>query len=294
MAKEAADREEPSDAPEPKICFVIAPIGPTDSAIRRSTDGLIKSVVDPVFRNLGYQVVVAHEIASPGSITRQVIDYLLKADIVVANLTGLNPNVMYELAVRHAKRLPVITIAELGTVLPFDISDERAIFFINDMQGVQELAPKLQIVAAAAVQDKQPDNPIYRALQAGALIQSVASMPEQKYMLDRFDKLEAAVQRLASVPSFPSASAAPEQWVTVGVPRPLDALEMGKIMGDLAPFGITTFRPSPDSVSFRCDHPNARPGTLRDVAYQAINEVLRRGRPHTEATDADGGDYAVR
>jgi len=156
-----------------KTCFVIMPIGPEASSIRRASDGLLDAVITPVITSLDYKIDVAHRISTSGSITKQVIQHLLDADLVVANLTGLNPNVMYELAVRHAKRLPVISVAESGTKLPFDIADERTIFYDDDMTGVEILKPKLKKAVEAIHSDKEkPDNPIYRAMTSQVIHKS--------------------------------------------------------------------------------------------------------------------------
>lgn len=184
---------------EVKRCFIISPIGPDNSEIRRKADGLIDAVLEPVLNELGIEYSVAHRISEPGSISRQIIERLLNDDLVLANLTGLNPNVMYELAVRHSVRLPVVSVAENGTKLPFDISHERNLFYNNDMAGVEDLKPSLRKAIKSALREKEPDNPIYRVIKTQVIREVKAPDDLESYLISKFDDLYSKLDQLSSL-----------------------------------------------------------------------------------------------
>lgn len=172
--KHVSQQETKIEAAVRKVCFVIAPIGGDGTAIRRATDGLIEAAIEPVMEELGFNVVIAHRIAHTGSITAVVINHILDAELVVVDLTGLNPNVMYELAVRHATELPLVTIARSGTELPFDVKDQNTLSYSDDMKGVIELRGKLLEHARAALASGKSESPIAMA-KATAAVKKVAT-----------------------------------------------------------------------------------------------------------------------
>lgn len=191
----------PSDAPPKcdKTCFVITPIGPDEGDVRRATNGLLSSVLRPVLEPLGYETRAAHEIEITGNISKEIIRRLLNADLVIANLTGLNPNVMYELAVRHAKRLPVIIIALKGTDLPFDIVQERAIFYRDDFLGSVELRNRLDAATRAITKEtSEQDNPIYSVVKEDLIRAKENVGSAELLILDRLAGLERSVSRLGN------------------------------------------------------------------------------------------------
>lgn len=180
-----------------KTCFVITPIGHEGSEIRRSADGLIDAVIEPICKRMGLTLVVAHRMDNSGSITNQIIEKILSSDIVITNLTTLNPNVMYELAVRHAAKLPVVSLAEKGTILPFDISDQRTIFYEDDMAGVIKLMDSLQQMMHEAINETSSDNPIYRAVQSKIMKDSQPEGDINAFIIDRLDKFEVTLSNLS-------------------------------------------------------------------------------------------------
>ena len=69
----------------------------------------------------------ADSLTRPGIITNQVIQLVADADLVVADLTDHNPNVFYELAIRHALQLPLVRLIDRAQDLPFDIKVMRTV-----------------------------------------------------------------------------------------------------------------------------------------------------------------------
>ncbi|MCI8564311.1 MAG: hypothetical protein HFH69_12510 [Lachnospiraceae bacterium] len=172
-----------------KKCFIITPIGNENSDIFRKAKGVIESVIKPILEKYSFDdVKPAYEILESGMINNEIINRIINDDLVVVNLTGNNPNVMYELAIRHATAKPIIHICENGTMLPFDIKDNRTIFYTDDMLGVQELNKGFEnFVAKISYSNEYRDNPIYNAMQTGIVLHKLDSegRNEEAYILQK-------------------------------------------------------------------------------------------------------------
>ncbi len=88
------------------------------------------------------------EVSTPGTINEQFKYYLRTADVVVFDLTAANPNVLYELGIRDVfapgRR---VLVAREGTVLPFNVSQERVTFYPADIAKALEAQFPLKIRA---------------------------------------------------------------------------------------------------------------------------------------------------
>jgi hypothetical protein len=202
-----------------KTCFVIAPIGEIGSEIRKRSDLVLKYVISPAAEQCGYAALRADQISEPGLITSQVIQHIIDDPLVIADLTERNPNVFYELAIRHALKKPLVQIIKSGEQVPFDVAGTRTIPVDHrDLESV-EIA-KQEIVKQIESLEKKPqdiETPISVAVELQFLRQSenpeerslaglVSSLSEIKAELSNLwehrltranqDKLLAMIERL--------------------------------------------------------------------------------------------------
>ena len=144
--------------PEANIAFVVSQIGAKGSPERKLADDWLSSIVEPVCRKAGILPVRADKISAPGRIDAQISKHLLDAVVVIADLTGLNPNVMYEVGVRHALELPVVHMAAEGQGLPFDFHTIRTLFYDPSFHIGSVEKTKLELAKSVTASIKEPSN----------------------------------------------------------------------------------------------------------------------------------------
>jgi hypothetical protein len=158
----ASKNETIAEASNSRRCFVVSAFG-ADPDEQTRTKQVLRHLVRKVLIPRGYSVVRADEIDEEGLITNQIIDHLLQDDLVVADLTGSNPNVFYEVAVRHASNKPIVHLITAGETIPFDVAHMRAVSYALDDPDLLEEAQQELDRKVAAIEDgdgKAGPNPV--------------------------------------------------------------------------------------------------------------------------------------
>ena len=173
-----------------KICFVIAPIGEPGSDIRKRSDQVLKYIIRPAVESCGYKVVRADEIPEPGIITNQIIRHVVDDPLVIADLTGYNANVFYELAIRHYIGKPLVQIINKVEDIPFDVGSMRTIQVDHrDLDSVKEAKAEIKRqIQSLEESSSSLESPISVALE-GRSIDGIKTR-DQGHLGEKIKKIE--------------------------------------------------------------------------------------------------------
>src|SRR5262249_25610856 len=167
----AAGWDAPVDLSEPlaPFCFVLMPFGTkTDSAGRVTNfDSVYQKVIAPAVEAAGLEPIRADDEKIGGTIHKPMFERLMLCHYAVADITGANPNVFYELGIRHALRpRSTVILFVAGTVIPFDVALVRGIPYRADGAGEPvDVQASIDAIAAqlrVARQEPHDDSPIYQ------------------------------------------------------------------------------------------------------------------------------------
>jgi hypothetical protein len=125
---------------EPRIrefldtCFVMMPFGSW-------FDRYYQDIYTPAIKEAGFEPVRADELFTTGSVVEQIWEQIQKAKVLLADLSGKNANVFYELGLAHAAKKPVVFTSSVVEDVPFDLRHLRVIIY--DIRE-PEWAPRLR------------------------------------------------------------------------------------------------------------------------------------------------------
>lgn len=148
-----------------KSCFVIMPFGEKIDHNKTiiSFDTIYKFIIkDVVEDRLGFTCVRSDEIATAGWIHKDMIEHIMHDDIVIVDITTLNPNVFYELGVRHALRSSVTILLRMkNTKLPFNIRGMRMIEYGLDIESANKAKGEIEQFIYSGLKQRKNDSLVF-------------------------------------------------------------------------------------------------------------------------------------
>lgn len=115
----------------------------TEEKLHEKYNYIIKNAI--LKANPNIEVIRADEVLNPSSISNDIFTKLMHSRFVIADITYPNPNVFYELGIRHAIKTGTILIREkVNFTIPFDISHLRYIEYTQEPSGMDKLSIQLK------------------------------------------------------------------------------------------------------------------------------------------------------
>lgn len=147
-----------------KICFIVTAIGESGTETRDRADEVFSYLIAPVCEELGYKPVRVDQVDAVDNINETIINYLKTAPMVVADMTGHNPNAFYELGFRQALELPLVPIIQTGNKLPFDVISQRTVFYNLSVGKIEQSKKDLKAKMKSFENFEMPENRAERSL----------------------------------------------------------------------------------------------------------------------------------
>lgn len=139
----------------PLNAFVLMPFDP-------DFDPVYELLIEPALADAGFAVTRADLSMNQQQILKDIVNALAEADLVIADVSGLNGNVMYELGLAHGMGRRTIMITRDIAQLPFDLRSYRATEYSTEFHEADRLRERLSEIARGVVEGTAEfSNPIF-------------------------------------------------------------------------------------------------------------------------------------
>lgn len=170
-----------------KICFVIMGYGKkTDPTLGKTydLDATYHRIIKPAVVKAGYACIRGDEILESGIIDKSMYALLIRADLVIADITTFNPNAIYELGIRHAARpYSTIVMKEKDGNIPFDINHNKTFTYAHMGEDIgaseaERCVTHLSSLILEIDKAKETDSPLFHHIRGV----EPYTIPESEYV----------------------------------------------------------------------------------------------------------------
>lgn len=165
----------------------------------------MKHLVAPAVGSFGYEVRRSDSDAEPGEIPAQIIRQMASAELVIADLSDFNPNVFYELAIRHVAAKPLVQMITAGQTVPFDVGHLRTVYFnLGDPDDLEEAREELTKHVEALQGVDEVETPVKASLGLQQALESTdPATAGNAEILAELQSVRADLERLRAVQDPP-------------------------------------------------------------------------------------------
>jgi len=158
-----------------KTCFIIMPFGKKDVGGREvDFDAIYKEIFEPAItavktpENAALIPKRTDVDAFSGSINQEMFEYIMYSRLAFADISGFNPNVFYEIGVRHsAQESGTVLFRQTGHPIPFDITTIKIFEYAHEpAENIEKSAGFITQVIAETLLQNRLDSPVRLALRA--------------------------------------------------------------------------------------------------------------------------------
>ena len=253
--------------PDPKMstttpkqyCFVLMPFAPEFDDVNEFG---IKGACD----DAGVYCERVDEQVFLGSMLDRIYSQISRADLLIADMSGKNPNVFYEVGYAHALRRPVILLTKMATDIPFDLKHFTHIVYGDK---IKELRAQLARRIALLMATPDPTKATPLAIELFLRSEPLATGPVvQKYGVNNLPGGSLTAYNGTNVPFLP-------EDFQVGIIAPAPYRNSGSK-------AMVTELPDGQFLHMLIDFPPLFPG-----AYTTVNFSLLSDTPQQAPADFD-------
>ncbi|MGJ4959915.1 hypothetical protein ACQR1H_30025 [Bradyrhizobium sp. HKCCYLRH2015] len=192
-----------SDETQP-ICGIVMPISAMDNYSASHWSDVLE-ILSEALEDAGFEARIVSDGSDVGVIHKRIVQNLYEDPIVVCDVSGKNPNVMFELGMRLAFDKPTIIVKDNETKYSFDTASIEHLEYPRDLRFGQIVEFKEKLAEKVRATLKASEDPGYTTFlkhfgEFKVAVLEQKEVPGQEYIIEELKNLRQAIETTRRAP----------------------------------------------------------------------------------------------